>query len=234
MRRKVIIFLLLLVSLSISLASLLHALSADFGITNESYLHNDSSLLAVPLLRGDKVSPIAIDMNETTLSAKFVLTVFNTTYSYRYSRNLFNGLSSRSLKSPNILYGIISHANNQAQRDAIRASWGFGENVIFVLGGLLSDKLYEEMVTSNDILLLEAEEDYSSGLTRKTMLLIHFFAKVNKSYNMDYLFKTDDDCYVNSTQIRMELQEEQDSKTNKSIDYFGLARFGARPVRRHS
>ena len=231
MRRRTVISLLFLVTLSISLASLLRALSVDFGITNDSnYLHNAPPLLTASLLYGDNVSSI-VDMSETTLlSANFVITVFNTTYSYRYSRNLFNGLARRSLKSPNILYGIISHANNRVQRDAIRASWSFGENAIFVLGGLLSDELYEEMVTSNDILLLEAEEDYSSGLTRKTMLLIQFFAKVYKSYNLDYLFKTDDDCYVNSTQIRMELKG-RDTQTNKSIDYFGLARFGARPVR---
>lgn len=173
----------------------------------------------------------------------FSLTVHNQSFDYRYSSKLVR-LSRGDLNlepKPTIVFGILSAPNNFAARQAIRATWGKGEALFFVLGGEYSSEINLELQTFHDMVFLDAPEDYRSGLTRKTMLIIHVYHYLynahckdedwtTKSNCYDYLFKADDDSYVNTTQLRLELSS-KDPKTLEPIAFYGEPSVKTEPER---
>ena len=192
----------------------------------------------------------------------FILTSSNESYSYLYSQKLnYNNATTTTTTGsllrphhttrspPNIVFGVLSHVQNQKQRDAIRSSWGQGINLLFVVAGGRSSSsatastsstmlhqrqkqqvvLFEEMTKFHDIVWLERDEDYRSGLVKKTMLLFHFFHLQYPAGNY-YLFKTDDDCYVNTTKISSELTK-MDPKSGNPIEYYGYPNLHKEPIR---
>ena len=149
---------------------------------------------------------------------------------YRYSPSMIQKARRQMQRSkkkgkPSIVFGILSSPENREARQAIRDSWGKEEAIFFVVAGKPSGlEFHRELANSHDMVHLEAREDYRSGLTRKTMLIIHLFhhlfdADCRQSC-YDYLFKTDDDSYVNTTQLRLELSD-KDPKTLEPIEYYG-------------
>mmetsp|Transcript_32993 Transcript_32993/g.79799 ORF Transcript_32993/g.79799 Transcript_32993/m.79799 type:complete len:346 (-) Transcript_32993:142-1179(-) len=175
----------------------------------------------------------------------FGLTIHNETYDYRYSSKLplMSQGSNNAKSKPTIVFGILSTPNNLAARQAIRDSWGKEEALFFVLGGEYTSNIDLELRTFHDIVFLEAPEDYRSGLTRKSMLIIHFYHYV---YNVHckaedrvtstcyhYLFKTDDDSYVNTTQLRLEISG-KDPKTQEPIAFYGEPSIKTEPDRNAS
>eukprot|EP00980_Cylindrotheca_fusiformis_P009779 scaffold2156_cov115-Cylindrotheca_fusiformis.AAC.4 len=170
----------------------------------------------------------------------------------------------RSVQTPSILFAILSTPDHKEARNAIRESWGRGEHLLFLVaanGSSCSDDdhhhlslLDEEMAIFQDTIVLKADEDYRTGLTRKTMLAIHFLVhhlcnnKDNDDENetiasscLDYLFKTDDDSYVNTTQLRWELLQpapnspnNNDAIARRRIDYYGEPSLKTEPDRNTS
>jgi hypothetical protein len=86
--------------------------------------------------------------------------------------------------------------------------------------------LAQEFQQTTDLLWLQAGEDYRQGLTRKTMALVHFFSR--HIPQLDYIFKTDDDCYVNITQMQMELVKRK--KVRPTL-FYGYALRHRKPIR---
>jgi beta-1,3-galactosyltransferase 1 len=158
------------------------------------------------------------------IEKSFSLTVLNHSYTYSYPKRLLQEAIQPRGKTPSILFGILSTPENKIPREAIRQSWGRDENLLFIVGGSLTAEVLQEMTVSHDILFLHAEEDYRSGLTRKTMLALHFMDHLCRDLStcLEYLFKTDDDSYVNTTRLRMELQRTDRHKSHhQRIEYYG-------------
>jgi hypothetical protein len=110
-----------------------------------------------------------------------------------------------------LLLAVVSSPSNEDRRDMIRRLWKrdvakFAKawTVVFVIGlpGRPSRLV-------GDILYVDTEEAYEY-LPRKTYRLIEFFAR---DQNYDFLFKTDDDCYLNVRELRR--------FSPGTLDYFG-------------
>jgi hypothetical protein len=118
--------------------------------------------------------------------------------------------------------------------------------VIFIVADNNKDCQYpnrteQEFHHHGDLLWLQAPEHYRSGLTRKTMTLIHFAHFHMNTFR--YLFKTDDDVYINVTRIEQELlgvlpstvsnhtPDDDANTTTTTIDYYGLLSHN-KPIRR--
>lgn len=94
---------------------------------------------------------------------------------------------------------IMSAPANSERRNCIRRLWrrdalklALNWTVVFVIGR--SGKPAELV---GDILYVDSVEAYEN-LPRKTFRMVEYFAR-NGSY--DYLFKTDDDCFVNAREL---------------------------------
>ena len=60
----------------------------------------------------------------------------------------------------------------------------------------------EEFVKHGDLLWIDIPEDYRNALTPKTFAFLHFGCMVAVSnMSADYLFKTDDDVYINAAEM---------------------------------
>jgi beta-1,3-galactosyltransferase 2 len=210
------------------------------GLSIAASLFLYSSLDALSPDDGDKDSWLtAPRFANHTLTSTFLIdtfTVSHENYTFRYSPKFLRaideqaGTRSPSDGLPNVMFGIISHPKQLDRRDAIRASWARHESVLFVVAGTWTHEIASEFFEFNDIIFLEAEEDYRTGLTRKTMVLIHFFASQLSFTNLNYVFKTDDDCYVNTTQIRLDLNE-TNPYSKEPIEYYGHAHLRVEPIR---
>jgi hypothetical protein len=157
-------------------------------------------------------------------------TLYNQTHNFRFSPEL---LRSRRIQpnddAPRMAFGIVSHPNQPDRRNAVRNSWAFDERAIFIVAGAWDDAIAREF-RLGDILWLNATEDYRSGLTLKTMAFLHYCASQLVG-SIDYCFKTDDDVYVNATQIRYELRTVIPARSSNQIDYYGLAHVHTEPIR---
>ncbi|CAJ1946640.1 unnamed protein product [Cylindrotheca closterium] len=233
-RRKFGLLLLLLFCLFIG---------STFKLFVQQHHHNHES--------SSSLLPISNDLPSSNGKKKelsfgtFDLTIHNQTFDYRYSSKLPLSRGSNLKSEPSIVFGILSAPNNVAARQAIRASWGKEEALFFVLGGeTYTSEINLELRTFHDIVFVDAPEDYRSGLTRKTMLILHFFHHL---YNenckkddwetsttcYDFLFKTDDDSYVNTTQLRFELSG-KDPTTGEAIAFYGEPSVKTEPDRNTS
>jgi hypothetical protein len=178
----------------------------------------------------------------TTPSKEFLTGKFNLSgivYSFRFPRR-FQAKQAAMMPSrfdglPNIVFGVLSSAPQFAKRDAIRASWAYNESAVFILAGDWNP-IAKEFDERGDIIWVNATEDYRTGLTRKTMAFIVFAAAKLSQSNLDYIFKADDDSFVNATQIRLELSQRNKLLTQKTgqlevTEYYGRGCVRSRPVR---
>lgn len=161
----------------------------------------------------------------------------NSTYQYRYSTKLF-AKSFPTMKDagaetilPVVVYGVCANAGKPVRRNAIRKSWGLHVPVYFLVAGNW-ESVEEEFKRFGDLLWVDIPEDYRNALTPKTMAFVHFSS--NKAIPamaqalkrpVEYMFKTDDDVYINATEMSRELH------VHGHPDYYGLLRKDTKPIR---
>jgi hypothetical protein len=146
------------------------------------------------------------------------------TYTYQYYRPK---TTAKTKSSKRFLFGVVSDPCKPERRQAIRDTWaklggggggGGGKDdhrVVYIIAyenenNMISSSqkkkcdlrvVQEEFHEMQDMIVVRAREHYREGLTRKTMAFLHY----GHTYGSDYVFKTDDDVYVNVTQMKMEL-----------------------------
>merc|ERR1712126_364006 len=112
----------------------------------------------------------------------------------------------------NVVVVVCSSVKNFAARTTIRSSWAQdqhkldGVRVVFLLGedkqGRFADSIKSEAVKHGDI-IQESFVDIYSNLTIKSLMLLKWSTGFYNGGNAvaDYVFKADDDCYVNLPQL---------------------------------
>ena len=190
----------------------------------------------------------------------------NTTYSYRYSPTIFTKTKKNrnqtqqtnvdTTEMPKIIFGICSNSQKPIRRNSIRKSWTLDSEVailsVYIVAGNF-DTIKKEFYTKGDLLWVNVTENYRTGLTPKTLAFVDFGGKVgnnvhqsenstisNNHIEFDYIFKTDDDVYVNATHIGLELyndtrqrqrQEQQYNGVDDIVDYYGMIKSKYSPIR---
>jgi len=169
----------------------------------------------------------------------------NTTYRYRYSTKLFSksfpifqdDVGATTL--PSVVYGVCANAGKPVRRHAIRKSWGREVPVYFLVAGHW-DSISTEFLRFGDLLWVDVPEDYRNALTPKTFAFLHFaslyaipglshpVSSANHPPLFEYMFKTDDDVYINATEMSRELL------VHKHPDYYGLLRKDTAPIRNNT
>lgn len=134
-------------------------------------------------------------------------------------------------KPPHTVFVIISSPKNIDERDAIRESWGksklFNVKVVFLFGApkdpSYNDKLEAESNTHRDILQENFLDSYGN-LTYKTMMAFKW-VKIHCA-NAKYVFKTDDDMWVNVAAFNQKVKTiNMDNKVG------GMCLLNAAPIR---
>mmetsp|Transcript_1001 Transcript_1001/g.1588 ORF Transcript_1001/g.1588 Transcript_1001/m.1588 type:complete len:338 (+) Transcript_1001:127-1140(+) len=132
-----------------------------------------------------------------------------------------------------VLIGVLSGAMLKNRRDYIRSTWAYKRrNVFFIVGGMW-DEIEDEYSNHGDILWLDKEEVYiteTSVLTFKTesFLSIMYERIMKTDLQIEYLFKADDDSYVNLHRLNQVL-----AQTNLAapVHYWGQCHSGRKPHR---
>jgi hypothetical protein len=142
---------------------------------------------------------------------------------YRIPKRKLNQLTS------SIIVGVLSSASNAgpSRRKSIRSTWAYGrKNVVFIVAGPW-DEIVEEYQRYQDLLWLDMDEIYiteNSTLTFKT----YTFFNVMYQQGFSFLFKTDDDSYVDLEALEMALLGLNGPPRN---DYWGKCQWGKKPHR---
>jgi hypothetical protein len=186
---------------------------------------------------------LTFSLNESDISSSFEQAHFmyaNMTYSYRYSPNLLiqrkqqidTHLQNRQQqKFPLMIFGICAAADKVRRRKAARRSWAQDAALVFFIVAGDWEEIANEFQTQGDLLWIDTPEDYRDGLTPKTLGFIHFAAtQLDQRYHLsfDYIFKADDDVYVNATHMSLELSL---LAKDQSPHYYGLVKAGSKPIR---
>jgi hypothetical protein len=142
---------------------------------------------------------------------------------------------------PNIVFGVCSFALDTIRRDLIRNTWGSQESQVFFMianptndqTGNVTSMIMKEFHEHGDLIWLDIPENYRNALTPKTFAWMHFtnhhyLAKMEDgtrvvldlngkvALGIDYIFKTDSDVFVNTTEISVELE------AKGKPEYYGL------------
>ncbi|KAL3919855.1 MAG: hypothetical protein SGARI_007099, partial [Bacillariaceae sp.] len=161
-------------------------------------------------------------------------------------------LNATSEKLPNIAFGICSVESNFLKRQLIRATWGsrHRRQTFFMVAGLFDNQqrpgaakdTMDELQAHGDLIWLDIPEDYRHALTPKTFALMnfanhHFLGRLEDGTRavmdasgksataIDYIFKTDDDVFLNATEMSVELYK-------KGLpEFYGLNKTGTVPCR---
>lgn len=140
----------------------------------------------------------------------------------------------------NIVIGVLSGGpSSKSRRASIRSTWGEGNSVFFIVAGPWKE-IEGEYNEYGDILWVDQPEEYISAildphkgaLTFKTQVFMTaMYAHVIKENpQVEFVYKTDDDCYVNVPLLKQLIMSANDKKT---INYGGGGcRQEARPLRR--
>merc|ERR1740124_1202648 len=128
------------------------------------------------------------------------------------------------IKAGSVIIGILSSAGGDgpSRRNSIRETWAHNrESVFFLVAGPWS-AISEEYETQKDLVWIDEEEVYDgerSVLTFKTasfVSIVHILStQLHKTY--DYIFKTDDDSYVDLVKLRTQLY----ASSHEPYDYWG-------------
>jgi hypothetical protein len=232
--------LLLLVGLSflLSLTIIFLGIDADAGLGSTSLSTDVTPVASFPSKR-DFQQSFSEERNNTSASRSFWEETFlyaNATYHYRYSSKLFSSKypilqDGNGNVLPSVLYGVCANAAKPVRRQVIRKSWGKETPVYFLVAGSW-EFVSEEFLKFGDLLWVDIHEDYRNALTPKTFAFIHFASgKAIPAISevsdrpVEYMFKTDDDVYINATEMSRELY------VYNRPDYYGLLRNGTAPIR---
>jgi hypothetical protein len=99
-----------------------------------------------------------------------------------------------------ILIGVLSVAKNVDARNAIRDTWGRNQALLFVMAGNWTAELEQEALFHQDVLWLDRPETYD-GLPYKTFCFLEVARKHTIASSFDYVYKTDDDVYLNMDKL---------------------------------
>ncbi len=140
-----------------------------------------------------------------------------------------------------IVIGVLSGAGIPERRRNIRSTWGYAKyNIFFIVGGPWND-IQEEYDTYGDILWMDREEIYiteTSVLTLKTEAFLSIMyerlmgSSTSTQSQVEYLFKTDDDSYVDLELLYNTLlpddneQGKGDTTDSSTVDYWGKCNEG--------
>ncbi len=165
----------------------------------------------------------------SSISEDEVFFYANESYHYRYSTKLFSKNFSIMRDGadilPTVVFGVCANAAKPVRRQAIRKSWGRNVPVVFLVAGEW-DNISQEFSRFGDLLWVDMPEDYRNALTPKTFAFIQFASRnAIPALSLDYMFKTDDDVYINATEMSRELY------VHDRPDYYGLLREGTAPIR---
>lgn len=139
------------------------------------------------------------------------------------------------IKEP-IIIGVLSGAggNGPSKRNSIRSTWAYRkQNVFFIVAGPW-DAIKYEYNRFRDLLWIEKDEVYiteTSVLTFKTesfvSVMYNTFMKGDENNAAAYLFKADDDSYVDLIKLyRALLDEPQKRKRKYELNYWGKCNKG--------
>jgi hypothetical protein len=120
-----------------------------------------------------------------------------------------------------IFVGVLSGAAGKGplHRDSVRATWALGHDAVFFIVAGPWEDIKEEYEKYRDLIWLDEEEVYEgeeSVLPFKTELFVEVVYRYSTPGTMQYLFKTDDDSYVNLNAL-----EEEILNSTSRIDYWG-------------
>jgi hypothetical protein len=137
-----------------------------------------------------------------------------------------------------IVFGVLSGGpDGPARRASIRNTWGHGSPVFFIVAGNWGE-VKEEYNTYRDILWVDQPELYrildtnptSGALTFKTetFLTAMYNQVIKQNPRVEYVFKTDDDCYVDVRHLKQKLTARSQEKP---VDYWGACFSNHKPYR---
>jgi len=139
-----------------------------------------------------------------------------------------NSISNMVSSQEEIVYGILSGAHYKERRNSIRNTWGREgkDNKYFIVGGPWED-IQDEYEEEGDLLWIQIEEDYNNFLSLKTQMFFNVgYNIMNKDKsNIKYLFKTDDDSYIDTMRLSSTLLNNEPKNTKKGNhdkDYWGF------------
>ena len=169
-------------------------------------LRSESDVVLVALSESKSASVPRLESQTITLHYYEIM--------IRYPARAFQRLNA---KSPSLVAGVLSSADNQHRRDAIRSTWGYSRtNVFFIVAGDWTKELESEAMRYQDIIWIDDEEHYRR-ITWKTLA---FFRAIRRWVgNVQHILKTDDDSYVNMQQIEKYMDTHQ-------VDYMGYCMKG--------
>jgi len=143
-------------------------------------------------------------------------------------------LTLSTVTSP-IVIGVLSAASGDgpSRRRSIRSTWAYRrDDVFFIVAGKWED-IKDEYYNYNDLLWLDKEEIYVTETSILTFKTESFFAIIYKqlmpmdsssnSRNPNFLFKTDDDSYIDVAKLHEALLEEESTKDS---NYWGKCNDG--------
>ena len=168
----------------------------------------------------------ANDNNNTTIPChECILQAGTTTLARTRVNYLFP--KARLEQSMHVIAGVLSSSLSDKLRQSIRDTWARNlSNVFFLVAGNLTDALRDEMETKQDVIWFDTAESYHN-LTYKSL---GFFHVVRQHAHQDYqfVFKTDDDTYINMEKLENTLQK------HKKDDYFGYCKENSPIIRKPS
>ena len=124
-----------------------------------------------------------------------------------------------------IIIGVLSSAGSPQKRSWIRQTWSQNQiDVYFLVAGPWED-IEEEFSSHLDMIWIQHDEIYNgeeSVLTLKTYGFFSIFHQLqsHEILTFDFLFKTDDDSYVNIPELYLEVE----AKKDKRLNYLGTCR----------
>lgn len=149
--------------------------------------------------------------------------------------------SIKNIEDP-VVYGVLSGhpVHGRRRRDSVRKTWGKDVPAFYVVSGDW-DNFEEEYDEFQDLLWIDQSEQYytpghnprKGALTFKSeaFLVAMYNQIVKENPNVEYLFKTDDDCYVDTHLFYEKVKSLEEEYAPKTIDYGGSLLSWNRPDR---
>jgi hypothetical protein len=138
-----------------------------------------------------------------------------------------------------MVFGILSSQDGRVRRDSIRNSWGKDKTVFFIISGDWN-KVEEEYNENLDILWVDQAEEYRVGISKASprkgaltfkseAFLVAMYDQVQQiNPNVEYFFKTDDDCFLNIKNLEEQIVAES---KGEQLDYWGQCVKDRKPYR---
>lgn len=140
-------------------------------------------------------------------------------------------LSTNDIKDT-MVFGILSL--NRSRRDVIRDTWGDGKRIFFLVAGNWGD-IEDEYNEFGDMIWTDMLDRYRidefdprhGALTTKTSIFLYAMHThvLKENPDIKYIFKTDDDSYVDKIQLEREIGGMGE------VNYWGNCREGLTPIR---